>query len=121
MEVEGLGGKWESEGDRDTERGSWEQVRYLCPYLCFILFLLFYFSASQVSSASSPPPPVQTGTGLLLNAFSWASLAPNIVGVAAVNNTAGMLFGRSHGPRHRAATRATSHGCRMDSADACRG
>ena len=61
-------------------------------------FLLFYFSASQVSSASSPPPPVQTGTDLPLNAFSWASPAPDIVG----------LFGCSRGPRHRAATGATA-------------
>ena len=79
---------------------------YLCPYLCFfslllyfsicvIIILLFSFSASQVFSASSLSPPVQTGTGLLLNAFSWASTAPDIVGVAAVNNTGGTLFGRS--------------------------
>ena len=61
-----------------------------------------------MSSTSSPPPPVQTGTGLPLNAFSWASPAPDIVGVAAVNNTAGTLFGRSRGPLHRAATGATA-------------
>ena len=61
-----------------------------------------------MSSTSSPPPPVQTGTGLPLNAFSWASPAPNIVGVAAVNNTAGTLFGRSRGSRHRTATGATA-------------
>ena len=61
----------------------------LCPYLCFILFLLFYFSASQiklVSSALSSPPPVQTGKGLPLNDFSWAPPALDVVGVATVNN-----------------------------------
>ena len=51
---------------------------------------------------------MQTGTGLPLNAFRWASSAPNKVGVATVNNTAGTLFGRSRGPRHRAAMRATT-------------
>ena len=85
-----------------------QTVRVFCPYLCIILFLLFCFSAFQVSSASSPPPPVQTGTGLPLNAFSWASPAPDIVGVAAVNNTAGMLFGRGCQPRHRTATGVTA-------------
>ena len=51
---------------------------------------------------------MQTGTGLLLNAFSWASPAPDIVGVAAVDNTAGTLFGRSCGPHHRTATGTTA-------------
>ena len=33
----------------------------------------------------------------------WASLVPDIVGVAAVKNSAGTLFvGRSHGPGHHA-------------------
>ena len=89
---------------RTLDVGSWEQVCSFCPYICIILFLLFYFSISQVSSASSPPPPVQTGEGLPLNGFSWATLAPDIVGVAAVNITAGTLFGRSRGPRHRTVT-----------------
>ena len=81
-----------------------EQVHVFCPYLCIIPFLLFYLSDCQVSSDSSPPPPVQTGTGLPLNDFSWASPAPDNVGVAAVNNTAGTLFGRSRGSLHRTAT-----------------
>ena len=69
--------------------GSSKQVRYiLLLFLCFILFLLFLIFF-QISFASSPPPPVQTGTSLPLNPFSLASLAPDIVEVAAVNNTAG--------------------------------
>ena len=70
----------------------------------------FFIQVSQVSSASSPLPPVQvqTGTALPLNAFSWASQAPDIVRVAAVNNTAGTLFGRIRGSRHRASTGATA-------------
>ena len=51
---------------------------------------------------------MQTGTGLPLNAFSWASPAPDNVGIVAVNNTAGTLFGRSRGPSQRAATGATA-------------
>ena len=51
---------------------------------------------------------MQTGIGLPLDDFSWASLGPDNVGVAAVNNTAGTLFGCSRGPLHRAATGATS-------------
>ena len=47
---------------------------------------------------------MQTGEGLPLNGFSWETLAPDIVGVAAVNITAGTLFGRSRGPRHLAVT-----------------
>ena len=66
------------------------------------------FSASPVSSASSPPPPVQTGKGLPLNDFSSESQAPGVVGVAAVNNTAGTLFGCSCGPRQRTARGATA-------------
>ena len=71
---------------RGTRTRTREQVRFFCPYLCIILFLLFCFSISQVSSASSPPPPMQTGKGVPLNDFSWASPAPDVVGVAAVNN-----------------------------------
>ena len=51
---------------------------------------------------------MQTGTGLPLNDFSWMSPAPDNVGVTAVNNTAGTLFGRSRGPHHRTATGATA-------------
>ena len=36
----------------------------------FKLFLLFYFSISQVSSACSPPPPGQTGKDFPLNVFA---------------------------------------------------
>ena len=95
-------------GTRTLEVGSSEQVCSFCPYVCIILFLLFHFSISQVSSASSPPSPVQTGEGLPLNVFSWASLAPDIVGLAAVNSIAGTLFGFSCRPRHRTATGATA-------------
>ena len=47
---------------------------------------------------------MQTGTGIPLNAFSWAFPEPDNVGVTVVNNTAGTLFGRSRGPRHRVVT-----------------
>ena len=65
---------------RGTRTWTREQVRLFCPYLCIILFLLFCFSISQVSSASSPPLPVQTGKGLPLNDFSWASPALVLLG-----------------------------------------
>ena len=97
--------KWESEGEENTDEGT---GTLFCPSLCIILFLLFCFSASQVSSAPYPPPPVQTGTGLPLNAFSWTRPAPAIVRVTAVNNAAGTLFGHSRGPQHRATTGATA-------------
>ena len=54
---------------------------------------------------------MQTVTGLTLNAFCWASQAPYSVWVAAVNNTAGTLFGRSRGPCHRVAMGATAVEC----------
>ena len=46
--------------------------------------------------------------GLPLNGFSWSSPAPDIVGVATVNNTAGTLFGRNCGPGNHIAARATT-------------
>ena len=73
---------------------------FFCSYVCINLFLLFYFSNFQVSSASSPPLPGQTRKGIPLNTFSWVSLAPNVVGITAVNNIAGKLVGRSRGPDH---------------------
>ena len=77
-------------------------------FLCINIFLHISSSNSQMSSTSSSPPPVQTGTCLPLNAFSWSSPAPDIVGVATVNNTAGTLFGRNCGPGNHIAARATT-------------
>ena len=51
------------------------------------LFLPLSLLCFFLSSASSPPSPVQRGTGLSLNALSWASPAPDIVGVTAVWTT----------------------------------
>ena len=85
-------------------------LRFFCPFLCL-------FSTSQVSSASSPPPTAQTGTDLPMNVPSRASHAPDIVGVAAVSNTAGTLFGRSRGS-HPPPHGDGEHGCRVGSVDA---
>ena len=73
--------------------GSSEQVHF-CSVLFFVSIFFFYisFPNSQVSSASSPPPQAHTGEGVPLNAFSLASPALDIVGTAAVNNTAGPLW-----------------------------
>ena len=51
---------------------------------------------------------MQTGASISLNVFSWASPASDTAGVAAVNNTAGTLFGRSRRPRHCTAMGATA-------------
>ena len=87
-------------------------IQYAFSFLCFMYsFLLFYFSISRLSSASSLPLTVQTWTGLPLNAFSCAPLAHDIVGILAVNNTVGVLFGRGRQPRHpRTATGVMTHG-----------
>ena len=85
---------------RTLDVGSLKQVRYFCPYLCFNLLLLFYFSISQNSSACILFSPGQAEK-CSPERLCYASLAPDIVGVvAAVKNSAGTLPGRSRGPGH---------------------
>ena len=58
---------------------------------------------------------MQTGTGGFLNAFSWASLAPGIVGAAAVDDTTGTLCDRNRGPRQPCKYGNRGNGCQTDS------
>ena len=77
------GDGWKGEGYgrgsgrvRDTRTlgvGSSKQVRCICPYLGFNLFLPFYFSISQVSSPCTFLPQGQTGKGVSLNVFARLS------------------------------------------------
>ena len=107
MEGEGLGevGECGGRGYRTRIIGTGTRFVSLSLRYSFSFVLFFSFSSFFVSSS---PSPVQTRTVIPLNVFSWASPAPNNVGIAAANNTAGTLFGRSRGPLYRAATGATA-------------
>ena len=98
-----------------------------CATTALIFALIFFFCSIflflKLLLLSLLPLPTSAKT-LPLNGFSWASPAPDIVGVAAVNNTAETLFGRSRGmdgTRPPSPHSGGAPGFRKGSVDATRG